>query len=83
MLRILLPQIVIYFAFVTSGGRLFFREKSSRETRLGLRLSFLLVINLFLCLSSFQSFIDTMYRSPQYRVRNTFCKADLVSFALK
>ncbi|XP_015780085.1 PREDICTED: uncharacterized protein LOC107357960 [Acropora digitifera] len=24
------------------------------------------------------SFIDTMHRSPQYRVRNTFCKADLV-----
>ena len=79
MLRILLPQIVIYFAFVTSGGRRFFREKSSRETRLGLRLSFLLVINLFVCLSSFQSFMDTMYRSPQYSVEDTFCKADLVS----
>ena len=79
MLRILLPQIVIYFAFVTSGGRRFFREKSSRETGLGLRLCFLFVINFFVCLSSFQSFIDTMYWSPQYSVEDTFCKAELVS----
>ena len=45
-------------------------------------MGFVQVLNpLCLCYVSFQSFIDTIMASPQYSINNTFCQANLVSYA--